>query len=155
MKPFKYSLQAVRTLRVQQEQTALHAYSRALRAAEQAAEKLASVQQELQAVWAELQARFAHPGTIEDLTRLQDYSQTVEKRRAERERLLGMARQMAQVELLKLVAARKAAAVLDKHFENQKRHHQHQQRRHEQKILDDLAGRLNLLRAGQYVYPRF
>ena len=63
MKPFQYSLQAVRTLREQQEQTALHDYGRALRAAEQSAEKLASVRQELEAVWLELQNAFAGRAT--------------------------------------------------------------------------------------------
>lgn len=153
MKPFKYSLQAVRTLREQQEQTALHDYGRSLRATEQAAEKLASAQQALEAVWAELKSRFAHHGTAEDLARLQAYSQTVEKRRAECERAVQIANQKVRESFVKLVAARQAAAVLDKHFANQKRHHQHEQRRHEQKILDDLAGRRNLLRAAPPVRP--
>ena len=153
MKPFKYSMQAVRTLREQQEQTALHDYGRALRAAEQATEKLASVQQELEAVWAELQNRFADHGTAEDLARLQAYSQTVEQRRAEGERAVQIARHKVRENFVKLVAARQAAAVLDKHFENQKWHHQREQRRHEQKMLDDLAGRRNLLRAPPPVRP--
>ena len=145
MKPFQYSLQAVRTLREQQEQAALHGYSQALRSAEKAAEKLAAVQHELEDAWAELKDWFARPGTAEELARLQAYSQTVEKRRAECERLLGMTRQKVRLEFLKLVAARQAASVLGKHFEKQKRHHHHHQRRHEQKVLDDLAGRQNLL----------
>ena len=125
----------------------MHDYGRALRAAEQAGEKRAAVQQELEAVWRELQNTFASRGPAEDLARLQAYSHTVQQRCAERERAVQLAHGRVRESFVKLVAARQAAAVLDKHFENQKRHHQHERRRHEQKILDDLAARRSLLRA--------
>jgi flagellar export protein FliJ len=147
MKSFKYSLQAVRTLREQQEQAALQNYGRALRAAEQATEKLIAVKEEQDAAWAELQNLFAEPSTVEELARVQAYSHAVELRRLECERHVEAAHRIVRECFQKLVAARQAAAVLNKHFENQKRQHQRQLRRHEQKILDDLAGRQNLLRA--------
>jgi len=153
MKSFKYSLQAVRTLREQQEQLALQNYGRALRAAEQATEKLLAVKKELEEAWAELQSRFAQASTVEELSRVQAYSQTVEVRRAECERQVLAAQRKVGDCFQKLVAARQAAAVLDKHFEKQKRLHQRQHRRHEQKTLDDLAGRQNLLRALPPVKP--
>ena len=153
MKSFKYSLQAVRTLREQQEQAALQHYGRALRAAEEATEKLLGVKQELEEAWAELQSRFAQPSTIEELSRAQAYSQTVELRRLECARHVEVAHRKVLESFQKLVTARQAAAVLNKHFENQRRQHQRQQRRHEQKVLDDLAGRQNLLRALPSVKP--
>ncbi|MEY2410419.1 MAG: Flagellar FliJ protein [Verrucomicrobiota bacterium] len=154
MKPFKYALQAVRTLREQQEQAALQEYGAALRTANQAADELASVRQEQDAVWEQLQAQFAGPGTAEDLVKLQAYSQTVERRRLHSENLLHLAQQHMEQQFIRLVAARQAAAVLEKHFQTQQRHHQHRQRRQEQKILDELAGRQNLLR-GMSTLKRF
>jgi len=153
MKPFRYSLQAVQTLRRQQEQSALQDHARTVRAAELAAEKLAAVTRELDAVWTEIQRRFGQTATADDLARLQAYAHTVEKRRTESERALQLARHRVRESFAKLVAARQAAAVLDKHFEKCKRLHQHEQRRHEQKLLDDLAARRNLVRPAPIAKP--
>ena len=59
MKAFRFTLEAVRTLRQRQEQEAQEQYAQALLARQQALNRLDAVQRELNAGFAELRAQLA------------------------------------------------------------------------------------------------
>ncbi len=147
MKVFKFSLQALRTLRERQEQTALQDYGKALQASEQARRKLESAQQELEVCWAGMRKKVADKCSAAELSHLTAHSHAVEKRRKECEHAAKVAANSAKQAFIKLLAARQARGVVDKLFEAEKRRHQREQRRREQKQLDDLAQRENPLTA--------
>jgi flagellar export protein FliJ len=145
MKPFKFSLQALLTLREQQEQKALLAYGKALLERDQAMNKLRAAQKELEEGWAQLQEKLLSHAPAATLTRLQDYCQAVQTRQQECEQLAQASRNKADQCLVKLLAARQARDVLDRFCGQQKARYQRQRRRQEQKALDELSRRRNAL----------
>jgi flagellar export protein FliJ len=145
MKAFKSSLQALRTLRERQEQTALTDYGKALQAQEQARNKLDEVQHDLSAGWEQFHKKLRTKCAARELSQLQAYLQAVERRKKEAEHALKVARNHAGNAFTRLLAARQARAVVDKLGEAQKRRYQRKLRRKEQKELDELASRRNAL----------
>ena len=145
MKRFNFSLQALQLLRERQEQMALHEYSKALKAWEQARGKAENLQRELEAAWGELKGRTARGGPIGDLARLQAHSQAVEQRKQAADYVAKVTRNKASQAFTKLLAARQARAVVEKFFEKQKRRHDLERRRHEQHKLDEMSSQRQVL----------
>jgi flagellar export protein FliJ len=140
MKAFQFTLQAVRTVREREERRALHEYSHALRLLDEAKQKMESTEKELEAGWRELRQARAAQGAAE-MTRLQDYCQTVEKRLTDNRHVLASAKSNAGRAFLKYLTAHQKRLVVEKHWENQKKRHDQEERRREQKALDELARR--------------
>lgn len=149
MKPFKFSLQAVQTVRQREEQRALDAYLGALRQLEAAKNRLQELDQELSAAWAAFRQAVLDPGACADeLARVHAYCDGLLKRRRELETALKTARATANRTFARYLAAHLACAAVRQCYERQKRQHLRDALRQEQKALDDLAQRgLRLARA--------
>lgn len=145
MKAFKFSLQALLTLREQQEQTALQAYGKALNAQERAASRLESARLELEEARHYFQNQLLEGCSSDELTQLHDWILNREQRCHDYEVAAEKAREEARQAFAKLLTARHATAVLMKLQEKQKREHQRRQRRREQHAIDEQAGRQNAL----------
>jgi flagellar export protein FliJ len=139
MKNFKFSLQALMTLREREEQTALQDYGRSLRNLEEARRKLEQAQSELAQAQARVQERFLCAGPAVELAQLQEFCASMEKKNRECEYMVKVAQNKSQQAFTRLVAARQAKTVVTKYFETQKKRHQEQRRKYEQKALDDMV----------------
>ena len=147
MKKFQFSLQALQTLREQQEQQALQEYSQALNAWERARDHVEAVHRELAAAWAERQRGVLENCSAGELDRSHAYCQAIERRKQAAEHAMKVARNRASQVFTKLLAARQARAMVDKFFENKKRDHDRERRRHEQHSLDEMVNHQNALGA--------
>jgi flagellar export protein FliJ len=145
MNAFKFSLQALLTLREQQEQAALQVYGKALTAQERAVGLLESTLEELDEAQTQFQNRLIHGCPAIEIVQLHSWRDAIEQRLMECEHAAKSARNLARLAFVKLLAARHATAILVKLRDEQKRRHHRAQRRHEQKLLDDLASRRNAL----------
>ena len=81
MKAFKFSLQALLTLREQEEQAALHAYARKLSAQERAVSAFHAVEDELSQAWNNFHQRMENGSPAVDLAQLQRFCTSTEMRR--------------------------------------------------------------------------
>lgn len=149
MKPFKFSLAAVQTVRQREEQRALDAYLAALRQLEAAKNRLQDLEQELTAAWAAFRQAVLDPrACAAELAQVHAYCDGLLKRRRELETALKAARATANRTFARYLAAHLACTAIQHCYERQKRQHLRQALRQEQKALDDLAQRsLRLARA--------
>jgi flagellar export protein FliJ len=143
MKPFHFTLEAVRTVRQRQEQNAMEQYAQALAFRQQALDRLEAVQRELSAGWNDLRDRLAKGCTAVEAAQANDYHRSVVRRRDECAVALGSAERRVNSALQTMLAARQQRELVDKFFTKQKGSHNRELARHEQKMLDDLAGRRN------------
>jgi flagellar export protein FliJ len=141
MKAFHFNLEAVRTLRQRQEQTAMEQYAQALALRQQAVNRLEAVSQELNEGWQELRSKLVKGCAASEAAQIQDYHRSLVRRRDDCTAALGTAERRVNAALQAMLAARQQRELVDKYFEKQKARHQRQEGRNEQKLLDDLAGR--------------
>jgi flagellar protein FliJ len=141
MKPFHFTLEAVRTLRQRQEQTAMEQYAQALLARQQTIDRLDAIQRELNAGWQELRSQLAKGCPASKAAQMQDYHRSLGKRRDEANLALGVAERRVNAALQTMLNARQQREIVDKSCEKQKARYVREQFRVEQKLLDDLAGR--------------
>ena len=139
MKSFKFSLQALRTLRQRQEQVALVEYTQTLLARERALNQLEAVRQELAQAWSEFHQKLTTHGPAIQLAQMEAYCESVSRRTLECEHAEKVARNVVHLAFTKLVAARQSREVIEKFHDAQKRHYQRGARKQEQKAVDDLA----------------
>src|SRR5216683_1523084 len=118
MPSFRFTLQAVRTLRLRQEQAALAHYLRAVQTHERDRDELRRTQFEQEAAWMRL--RQGLPAGL-----------------SARQLSLQLMSQAAQ----SLRLARQQREVVDKYYDKQKRSHDRRLQLAEQKLMDDLAYR--------------
>src|SRR5687768_6984829 len=135
MKAFKFSLQALLTLREQEEQAALHAYARKLSAQERAVSAFHAVEDELSQAWNNFHQRMENGSPAVDLAQLQRFCTSTEMRRREAENAARLARQEAQESFLQLLMLRQARSVLEKLAERELERYLKSKRRKEQKVL--------------------
>lgn len=141
MKPFHFTLEAVRTVRQRQEQVALEQYAQALLNRRQAADRLEAIEGELNECWRELRGELAEGFAASKAAQAHDYHRILAKRRDEAIAALGIAERRVNAAMQTMLAARQQREIVDKSCEKQKARHQREQFRGEQKIMDDLAGR--------------
>ena len=139
MKPFRFTLQAVRTLRQRQEQAALKDYAAAALAHQRALEAVVAVQRELEAAWTQVETKTRGGITAVQLTQLQAHARAVAERLRLAEEALAATLLAVNRALQKLAAARRQREVVDKLFEKRKHNHQRQLLAAEQKLSDELA----------------
>ena len=139
MKPFRFTLQAVRTLRQRQEQTALKEYAVAALAHQRALDAVQTVQRELESAWGLVEKKTLDGVTAAQLTQLQAHARAVAERVRQAEEALAGTLLAVNRALQKLVAARRQREVVDKLFEKQKLRHQRRVLAAEQKQLDEFA----------------
>ena len=141
MKPFHFSLQAVRTLRQRQEQLALERFTAAVRHREKAVNRLNSVTQQLHAGWSELKARLLKGATAFQIAQIQAYCDSVTARKKECEVYVKSAHRAMDVAWQNLLSVKQQLEVVVKYYEDQRRHYEREMDREEQKALDDMANR--------------
>jgi flagellar export protein FliJ len=141
MKPFHFTLEAVRTLRRRQEQNAMETYARTLLTRQQTLDRLDAIKRELNNGWQELRAQLAKGCTASQAAQAHDYHRSLAKRRDEAIMALGVAERRVNAALQSMLAARQQREIVDKSCEKQLAVHRREQFRAEQKLLDDLAGR--------------
>lgn len=141
MKAFRFPLQAILTLREEQEQEAQRAYARALRAVEAAERAVSAVERELADLASEQAARLRTGMTVDELRRLGGYRAVLDARgdaaRSELARVSADAEDARQG----LLAASRARQALEKYREKLQRAFAARVARAERVQLDDLAGR--------------
>ena len=141
MKPFQFTLEAVRTVRQRQEHNAMDQYARALLTRRQALERLDAIQRELNDGWKDLRGKLAAGCAASQAAQAHEYHRAVAKRRDEAITTLGVAERRVNAALQAMLTARQQRKIVDKSFEKQKAQHLREQFRTEQKLLDDLGGR--------------
>jgi flagellar export protein FliJ len=141
MKSFHFTLDAVRTLRQRQEQSALEHYAQALLGRQQAVTKLEAAQRELDDAMQDLRGKLAAGCAAAQAAQALDYQRSLVRRRDEAAQALGVAERRVNATMQAMLAARRQREIVDKFFEKQKAGHTRAQARNEQKMLDDLASR--------------
>jgi len=139
MQSFRFTLQAVRTLRLRQEQATLAHYLRAVQTHERDRDELRRTQCELEAAWVRLRQGLPAGLSARQLSQLHAYSWTVEERRRAGEAAEQLSLQLMSQASQRLRLARRQREVVDKYYEKQKRTHHRRLQLAEQKLMDDLA----------------
>jgi flagellar export protein FliJ len=147
MKPFHFSLEAVRVLRQRQEKAALEQYASALNAQRQAEERQEAVQKELEAAWLQRQNQMAAGSPAGMVLQLQNYGVFLETRLAEHAAAVKAAAEVTAKRWAALLQARQQREIVDKYHEKQRKRHEQNCQREEQKELDEFAIRRAALSA--------
>jgi flagellar export protein FliJ len=141
MKPFKFTLQALHTLRQRAENQALEAYATSLVDRARAAASLAACEQELDAAQATWQQQVQSGCLAVHLARLASHREILATRRDEKLTLLGAAERRVNFALKEMLAARQQREAVEQLLARQRRNHKAAVDRDEQKFLDELAQR--------------
>lgn len=145
MKAFRFSLQAILTLREEREQEAQRHYARMLRAVQAVNAELAAVDRQLTALAAEQQARLGTGLMANELERLGNYRVVLEERLGILQRDLARAQQASDLAKDALIKATQSRQALENYRQKLHRAYDYTLAREEQKLLDDLAGRASTL----------
>lgn len=141
MKPFRFNLQALLTLRQRQEHLALEQYAQTLLHQQQARNHLAAVERELVGAWTALGSHLAQGCRVATARHSRDYCTALELRRHQAENALAHTTLQVQRALETTHDARRQREVVDKLRERQLRAHSREAAMAEHKLLDEMAGR--------------
>ncbi len=140
MKAFKFTLEAVRTLRSRQEKIALEQYGKAVQTREQATALLWKTRSELEQIFVERRAKA--DGTVAaDLAKLEQWSGEVATREKECLQTVQLAAKRVETTWEELLFARKEREIVEKYLDHQRERYDRALDREEQKSLDELANR--------------
>ena len=139
MKKFRFSLQAVLTLRQRQEQMALECFARAAAARQQAMERLNEAQRACREAWELSRLRGASGVSVVHLAQLHDYCLNMEEFQKECECAVAAAQVEVDRKWEKLVTAQQAREAVDKFLERQRERYDRELQREEQKMFDDVS----------------
>lgn len=139
MKKFRFSLQALLTVRQQAEQTALESYSRALTARQEARDRLLNAERELTEGWNDLTQELAHGSPAAKISLSQTWCQVLEQRQQHALRLLQEAEAALQKAHQAMLGARQDREAVESYQDNQRRRYDRELQREEQKTIDDLV----------------
>lgn len=139
MKPFRFALEAVATVRKRIEGEALEAYAQALLFRQQALRQFEASQREQNAVWDELRRELAMGCPAAKLARLRGHAQGLEQECKRRHTALQQAERAVNAGLQRMLAARQQREVVEKLRGHQRAHHDRDVAHETQKFLDELA----------------
>jgi flagellar export protein FliJ len=139
MKAFRFTLEAVRTLRQRQEHDAQEAYARALLARQQVLELLDAMDQRIARDFAQMRRLLAGRCTAAQAAQAQNYHSSLEKKREDCLAALGQAERRVNAACQAMRAACQRREMVDVYREKQFAVHQRLGLREEQKILDEFA----------------
>ncbi|MBX3743667.1 MAG: flagellar FliJ family protein [Verrucomicrobiae bacterium] len=145
MKPFRFTLQAVLTVRQRQEREALERYAAALMARRKAGEALESAEEELVRGADVLRTRLAAAVPAGDAARHQDHLRELDVRRAQAVEVLRTADRGVASALQAMLEARRQREVVEQCRDKQRQRHQRDQWAAEAKLIDELALRRTAL----------
>jgi flagellar export protein FliJ len=139
MKAFRFTLEAVRTLRQRQEHEALEDYIRALLARQQALSVLEAIDRSIGRDFAQMRQLLAGGCTAAQATAGQNYHFSLEQMRDQGAAALGEAERRVNDASKAMLAARRQREMVDVYREKQHALHQRLELREEQKIMDEFA----------------
>jgi flagellar protein FliJ len=139
MKPFRFSLQPILSLKQQAEQTARERYAATLRACEEAAEHVQQASVELTHCWTGLCEKLAAGVNSSELLRSRAWCNVLELRVKERAAALETARLAVDAMWQELMVATREREGLDRLRDRRRSAYNRQAQASEQKSLDELA----------------
>lgn len=141
MKPFQFTLESVRTLRLRKERESMERYALALAARQRAAERVELVSRQLMEVWMRIQGELADGSNASSVTQLRRFCESLEQSQSQAKHALDEADLAVHEALGKMLASRQEREAVDKFFQYQKNAYDRELNREEQKLLDEMAGR--------------
>jgi flagellar export protein FliJ len=141
MKAFRFTLEAVRTLRQRRENEALEQYAQALGARQQVLDLLESIDEKISQSRTAIRALLADGCDASEATHAYAAHGVLEKRRDECVTALGHAERRVNAASQVMLLARQQREIVDIFCEKQKARHQKLELREEQKLLDEFASR--------------
>jgi flagellar export protein FliJ len=141
MKAFRFTLEAVRTLRQRQEQEAMETYARALLARQQVLDLLADMDQRIGRDFAQMRQMLAGRCTAAQAAQAQSFHASLEKKRDDCVAALGQAERRVNAASQDMLAAHQQREMVDVYRKKQHAVHQRLEMREEQKILDEFGSR--------------
>lgn len=139
MKPFRFTLEAVATVRKRVEGNALESYAQALLFRRRAMMDLEAVQKDLEAAWASLRKALTGGCAAARMAQLREHSQMLETRRETRQTALQQAERAVSQTLQQMLAARQQRKAVDSYRGQQRGRYDRALARETQKFLDELA----------------
>lgn len=141
MKRFRFSLQAVHTLRQRLEQVALEAYSQTLLRRQQVLARLQAIDFGLELAWAALRTWQTQDMAAAELRAAHEFCALLSEQKKETAGQLREAQQLVDVAWKKLVLARQRREGVEKYRQRQWAAYQVAAQREDQKLLDEVAQR--------------
>jgi len=139
MKPFRFSLQSIRTLRQQRERQAQQQFAAAMRACEEAAFQLQEASDALAAGWTALCEELSAGVAATGLVRTRAWCDVLELHQQERNTALQCARRSMNAAWREMLLATRTREALDRYHDKCRRAYDRQSQREEQKRLDELG----------------
>jgi flagellar export protein FliJ len=150
MKAFRFTLEAVRTVRQRQENDALELYARALLARQQVLDALEAVDGRINDDWSHIRQLLANGCNAAKAAQAHQFHRSLEKERDACVAALGQAERRVQSASQAMLAARQQREIVETYREKQHVRHQRLEAREEQKVLDEFAvRRVTAIHAGQ------
>ena len=115
MKSFRFSMQALLTLREQSEQAAQRHFAQTLSACETIARRLQAVQAELQQLWNRCRTELQAAVCVQEIERLHAYGRWLEERQLALEKEWRAARQAMETARQHMIRATQQREVMEKH----------------------------------------
>lgn len=141
MKRFVFTLEAVRTVRLQAEQRASLHYARTLRRHQEELERLKRAESEARAAWQEARSRLENTITGLDLERLSGYARLVEQRRKACAEAVAASQRTLDEAGQKWLEARRQCELVETYYRKQRANYDRALLVEEQKLLDEVASR--------------
>jgi flagellar export protein FliJ len=139
MKAFRFTLEAVRTIRQQKEQEAMEQYARALLSRQQVLDLLAAIEQRISRDFTRMRELLAGGCSAGQAAQAQSYHCSLEKHRDDCVAALGVAERRVQAAFQAMLAARQRREMVDVFRDKQHAAHSRLEWREEQKIQDEFA----------------
>jgi flagellar export protein FliJ len=139
MKPFRFGLEAVATVRKRIEGEALESYAQALLVRQQALKQFETIQCDLTAAWDQLRRELGMGCPAARMTRLRGHAEALNDERKLRETALQQSERAVHQSLQRMLAARQQREVVEKFRSRQRAHHDRDVASETQKFLDELA----------------
>lgn len=141
MKPFHFSLDAVRTLRQRQERQALEAFGTAVRDRQAAIDQQQQAERRLAVALDQLTALQSEGAPVYELNQLRNLGQGLEAALVDRRQDCARAQDAANAAWDRLQDVRRELELVEKLYLRQREQHERELRAEEQKFLDEISGR--------------
>jgi flagellar export protein FliJ len=139
MKAFRFTLEAVRTLRQRQEHQALEQYAQALLARQQALDALDAIEERIGLDYARMRRLLAGRCDAGEAAQAHSYHRSLEQRREDGVATLGLAERHVHAASQAMLAARQRREMVEVYRDKQRAAHQRLEWREEQKIQDEFG----------------
>jgi flagellar export protein FliJ len=139
MKPFRFALQPLRSLRERKEQDARAEYAAKLHACEEAAARMQAASTELTAAWTRVSGELAAGTTGIALLRARAWCNVLELRVKERASILEEARHLVDTAWQGLIRATHEREALDRLHDRRREAYNLAASREQQKVMDELG----------------